>query len=68
MYICTCQGITEKQLQTASQGRSNVKEALQQLNIGTDCGTCLQFAIEAYLKYQHNHHSLSKKINPIKQR
>ena len=52
MYICSCQGITEKQLQSASRGRGSVNEILQRLNIGKDCGGCLEFAVAAYLKYQ----------------
>ena len=53
MYICSCRGVTEEQLQNVSQNKSKMREALQQLNVGKDCGTCLDFAMAAYLKYKH---------------
>lgn len=55
MYICICKGITQKQLEEkviAHQG--NTKQILNNLGVGTDCGTCLQEAINLIKKNHHN--------------
>ena len=71
MYVCNCRGITEEQLQNASQRKSKMKKALQELNVGKDCGSCLSFAVATYLKYSPpmTAHQMKKgPIGPIKQK
>lgn len=52
MYICICKGITEKQIQEAvtSRNSSNPKEILKALGVGTDCGTCVEDAVNTLLE------------------
>jgi bacterioferritin-associated ferredoxin len=51
MYICICKGITEKQVQDAVTSRStnNPKEILKALGVGSDCGTCVEDAVNSLL-------------------
>jgi bacterioferritin-associated ferredoxin len=55
MYVCICQGITEKQVQDAVTSRqsNNPKEILKSLGIGTDCGTCIEGAIRTLIEQSH---------------
>lgn len=47
MYICICKGITEeKLLKLRSKGPGQLKEALQKLGVGSDCGICLTEALK----------------------
>lgn len=52
MYICICKGITEKQIQEAvtSRNSNNPKEILKALGVGTDCGTCVEDAVNTLLE------------------
>jgi bacterioferritin-associated ferredoxin len=52
MYVCICKGITEKQIQDAVTTRSsnNPKEILKALGVGSDCGTCVEEAVQTLLK------------------
>ena len=54
MYICICKGITEKQIQDAVNTRksSNAKDILKSLGVGTDCGVCVEDAVNALLEQQ----------------
>jgi bacterioferritin-associated ferredoxin len=47
MYVCICKGITEKQIQDAITAKLNAtpKEILKTLGVGTDCGTCIEDAV-----------------------
>lgn len=51
MYVCICNGITDKQIQEAVTSRSsnNPKEILKSLGVGSDCGTCVEDAIKTLL-------------------
>ena len=54
MYVCICKGITEKQLQEVITSRPahhhNSKDILKALGIGSDCGTCVEDAINSILQ------------------
>ena len=52
MYICICKGITEKQIQEAvtSRNSNNPKEILKALGVGSDCGTCVEDAVNTLLE------------------
>lgn len=52
MYVCICKGITEKQIQEAvtSRNSNNPKEILKALGVGTDCGTCVEDAVNTLLE------------------
>ena len=52
MYVCICKGITEKQIQDAVTSRSsnNPKEILKALGVGSDCGTCVEDAVNSILE------------------
>ena len=49
MYLCICKGITHQELDEALQSKKNAsaKDVLRSLGIGSDCGCCLQDAIES---------------------
>jgi bacterioferritin-associated ferredoxin len=63
MYICICKGITEKQVQDAIAVRQNsgTKEILKSLGIGSDCGTCIEDAIQILI--QENCNNQSPRLN-----
>lgn len=52
MYICICKGITDKQIQDAvtSRNSNNPKEILKALGVGSDCGTCVEDAVNTLLE------------------
>ncbi len=52
MYVCICKGITQKQLEDAvsvRKGQSS-KDVLRALGVGSDCGTCVEDAVEKLLQ------------------
>lgn len=52
MYLCICKGITEQQVLDEinkgfnAQHPSAQSELLKRLGVGSDCGTCIQDALE----------------------
>lgn len=48
MYICICKAITDKQVQEAAKTCSTMAEVYKRLGLGSECGACVQEAIEAY--------------------
>jgi bacterioferritin-associated ferredoxin len=48
MYVCICQGITEKQVEEAVNARKGQtpKDVLRALGVGSDCGTCVEDAVK----------------------
>jgi len=47
MFICICNAITERQVQTAVQAGAHTLEALQgELGVATCCGCCAETATE----------------------
>ncbi|MFT7227970.1 MAG: bacterioferritin-associated ferredoxin [Methylophilaceae bacterium] len=42
MYVCVCNGVTERQVYKAiDAGATTVKALSRQLGVGTQCGTCV---------------------------
>tara|TARA_Y100000780_G_scaffold231707_1_gene258251 strand:+ start:8134 stop:8343 length:210 start_codon:yes stop_codon:yes gene_type:complete len=50
MYICICNGITEQDIIEASKTSSNSLEIMKVLGVASDCGRCLQVAIDKCLE------------------
>jgi bacterioferritin-associated ferredoxin len=47
MYICVCNGITERQVQTAiAQGAKDLSDLQAELGVATCCGCCAETAVE----------------------
>ena len=47
MYICVCNGITERQVQEAiAQGARDLPDLRAELGIATCCGCCAETAVE----------------------
>ncbi|MEP0356241.1 MAG: bacterioferritin-associated ferredoxin [Paraglaciecola sp.] len=46
MYVCLCHGITDKAIQQAvtESGVGNIRELKKRLNVGSQCGKCIQLA------------------------
>lgn len=45
MFVCICHAITEKNIADAvDQGAGTIQELRDQLNVGTQCGKCVQYA------------------------
>ena len=44
MYVCICKGITDKQIKqmVLEQGVGSIRELKQQLDIASQCGTCVK--------------------------
>ncbi|REL34282.1 (2Fe-2S)-binding protein [Thalassotalea euphylliae] len=44
MYVCICKGITDKQIKqmVIEQGVGSIRELKQQLDIASQCGTCVK--------------------------
>jgi bacterioferritin-associated ferredoxin len=52
VYVCICKGITQKQVEEAvatRKGQSS-KDVMRALGIGSDCGTCVEDAVEQMLQ------------------
>lgn len=50
MYICICKGITEQDIKDATKTASSSLEVMKVLGVASDCGRCLQTAIDKYLE------------------
>lgn len=46
MYVCICNAITEKQLEDAQKTSKSFREICKNLGLGSDCGACVQEAIQ----------------------
>jgi bacterioferritin-associated ferredoxin len=66
MYVCICKGITQKQVEEAVSARKgqSSKDIMRALGIGSDCGTCVEDAVEQMLqtsnKKPRRHHAPEK--------
>ena len=46
MYVCICNGITDKQIRAAvASGVGSVQELREELGVGSQCGSCVDFAL-----------------------
>ena len=47
MYICICNAITDRQINEAvANGATTLADLQHELGVATDCGTCLESALE----------------------
>ena len=45
MFVCLCNGVTERQIRDAAcEGVCSMTELSARLGVGAGCGTCAQFA------------------------
>lgn len=62
MYICLCNGITDKDILEAHKSRKgNIKEAMKLLGVGNNCGACVEFALQE-LSNENNQHEHEPKV------
>jgi len=53
MYVCSCHGVTEKDIQKAAkQGAKSLQDVKQMTGCSTGCGSCADLALEV-LQAQH---------------
>lgn len=46
MYVCICNGITDKQIRTAVAGGANSLQLLRdELGVASNCGSCTEHAL-----------------------
>jgi bacterioferritin-associated ferredoxin len=50
MYVCICKAITDKQLEEAQKKSSSLREICNNLGLGSECGACLQEAVQIIQK------------------
>ena len=47
MYVCICNGVTERQIrEAAANGVRNIAELTMRTGCGASCGSCLDTAVE----------------------
>ncbi|MEM7217626.1 MAG: (2Fe-2S)-binding protein [Pseudomonadota bacterium] len=47
MYVCLCNAVTDRQITAAiGRGAQDVTDVVRELGVGTNCGTCLEYAQE----------------------
>ncbi len=65
MYVCICKGITQKQVEEAIAARKgqSAKNIMRALGIGSDCGTCLEDAIQQMLQASNKNSTSQHKQN-----
>ena len=65
MYVCLCNGVTEKQLlEAARRGLTDINDVSRELGVATGCGQCLQEAWQVINpKAATHHHHQVKLIN-----
>ncbi len=61
MYICICKAITEKQLEDAQKSAMSLREICNNLGLGSECGACVQDAVQMIKKTKNTQKSESKK-------
>jgi bacterioferritin-associated ferredoxin len=46
MYVCICNGITDKQIRAAAaRGVGSLQELQEELGVGSQCGGCADYAL-----------------------
>lgn len=48
MYICLCKGITDQDIREAMKTSKNKKEIFKKLGVASDCGSCLDEALNIF--------------------
>ncbi len=59
MYVCICNGISDKDIERAMVSHSSTRDILKTLGVGSDCGQCVIDAIDL-IKENNNTLSISK--------
>lgn len=54
MYVCICKAITDKQLEEAQKSATSLRELYQNLGLGSECGACIQEAVQLINKTKSN--------------
>lgn len=44
MYVCICQGITQKDIQNAVENGANFSQIRKEMGVASSCGSCSQYA------------------------
>ena len=53
MYVCNCHKVTDHQIKEAmDSGFSTLSELQTQLNVGTNCGSCIEHAMMVMQSHQ----------------
>lgn len=60
MYVCICKAITDKQLEDAKKSSQSLREVCQNLGLGSECGACIQEAVQMIQKTKSNSKKESK--------
>ena len=66
MYVCICKAITDKQLEDAQKSAQSIREVCQNLGLGSDCGACMQEAVQLIQKTTHRNSEANQKSNHSK--
>ena len=54
MYVCVCQGVTERQIhQAVRDGARSLKDLRHELGVTSECGRCATCARECLREAQH---------------
>jgi bacterioferritin-associated ferredoxin len=61
MYVCICKAITDKQLEDAQKSCKSMREICNNLGLGSECGACIQDAVDFVNKSKNNLKSNQKK-------
>lgn len=54
MYICICKGITDQDILEASKTTKCSTEIMKKLGLASDCGRCLEVAIDKFNEINSN--------------
>lgn len=44
MYVCICQGITQKEIQEAVEDGFTLSDVYKKMGVGSECGSCSKYA------------------------
>ena len=62
MYVCICNGITDKQIRRAAEsGVSDIRQLQSTLGVASGCGSCKQQAAEILGEYR----SAARNFKPV---
>lgn len=65
MYVCVCNGVTERQIHEAARnGASRLKDLRQQLGVTQDCGRCASCAHQCLKSARQTASLNSFQLNP----
>lgn len=59
MYICLCNGLTDKQVKEVLHGAKTVDDIYERLNAQVNCGKCAECILEMMNDIQNDVHKLT---------